>query len=90
LGNTPPACASGTCDFYNLTVTIPPGDTNLYAATVTVGWTNSASLTTQGATASDFDLYVYSPDETGSKVGQGAGSTNPEVATFTATSGTAR
>jgi hypothetical protein len=88
LGNTPPACASGTCDFYNLTISIPPGDTNLYAATVTIGWTNSGSLTTQGATVSDFDLYVYQPDETGTKVGQGGGSTNPEIATFTATSGT--
>jgi len=81
-------CAPGTCDFYNLTITIPPGDTHIYAATVTIGWTNSSSLTTQGATASDFDLYVYQPDETGTKVGQGGGSTNPEIATFTATSGT--
>jgi hypothetical protein len=88
LGNTPPACASGTCDFYNLTVSIPAGDSNLYAATVNVGWTNSGSLTTQGGTASDFDLYVYKPDETGAKVGQGGGSTNPETATFTVTSGT--
>src|SRR6185436_13130897 len=88
LGNTPPVCGPGTCDVYNLTITIPAGDPNLYAATVTVGWVNSSSLTTQGATISDFDLYIYKPDVTGTKVGQGAGSTNPEVATFTASAGT--
>jgi len=25
-GNTPPACASGTCDQFALTVSLPPGD----------------------------------------------------------------
>jgi hypothetical protein len=88
LGNTPPACASGTCDFYNLTVSIPQHDPNFYQVTVNIGWTNSNSLTTQGATTSDYDLYIYKPDETGTKVGKGGGSTNPEIATFTATSGT--
>ena len=88
LGNTPPACATGTCDFYNLTVSIPANDPNTYQVTVNVGWTNSGSLTTQGGTTSDFDLYVYKPDETGAKVGQGGGSSNPEIATFTVTSGT--
>ncbi|MGI8656674.1 MAG: Calx-beta domain-containing protein, partial [Pyrinomonadaceae bacterium] len=81
-GDTPPVCSAATpCDKFALKVDIPAGDTNKYSVTVTIGWTNSGT-TTQGSTASDFDLYVYQPDETGTQVSRSASTANPEIATF--------
>ncbi|MDP9024153.1 MAG: hypothetical protein M3N13_02105, partial [Candidatus Eremiobacteraeota bacterium] len=81
-GDTPPICTSATpCDQYALTVAIPAGDTKTYRVTVSVGWTNTAK-------ASDYDLFVYQPDATGTQTGRSASSNNPEVVTFVAPAGT--
>ena len=87
LGKNPPACADATCGVYTLTVAIPSTDFNSYKATLTVGWTNSGTTTT-GADSSDFDVYVYSPDATGTQTALAASSANPEVATFNVSNGT--
>ena len=86
LGENPPVCVDAVCGVFTLNVAIPATDFNSYKATVTVTWSNSGT-TTQGGSASDFDLYVYAPDFTGTKVGQGAGNTNPETAVWNASSG---
>lgn len=82
LGNTPPVCAADvTCGQFALTVSLPSTDFNSYKARVTVGWTNSGT-TTQGSPSSDYDVYIYSPDLTGSQSSKAASADNPEVATF--------
>jgi hypothetical protein len=87
LGETPPVCVDATCGVFTLNVSIPAADFNSYKATLTVNW-GSGGTTTQGGAASDFDIYVYAPDFTGTKVGQGAGNTNPETAVWDASTGT--
>jgi hypothetical protein len=89
VGANPPVCSPLTpCDQVALTVSIPKSDPNIYTLTVSAGWVNSdKTQSTQGANVSDFDLYVYQPDETGTKAGQGDGSTNPESTTFEVSSG---
>lgn len=86
LGETPPPCTSLTCGQFALSVSIPAADFNSYKARVTVGWTNSGT-TTQQSSNSDFDVYVYTPDLTGSKSVQAASSSNPEVGVFDVQSG---
>jgi PKD repeat protein len=66
---------------FALQVSIPANDPNLYKVRVEIGWTNSGTTTQQSQT-SDYDLYIYQPDVAGSKVGQGPGSSNPEIASF--------
>src|SRR4051812_5077136 len=89
VGANPPVCTPATpCDQVALTVSIPNNDPHTYTLTVSAGWTNSkVTTTTQGNDQSDFDLYVFQPDVTGTRVGQGDGSTNPESTTFEVTSG---
>jgi hypothetical protein len=70
-----------TCGQFALTVSIPSTDFNTYRATVNVSWSNSGT-TTQGGSASDYDVYIYSPDVTGTKISQGPGNTNPEITSF--------
>ncbi|HUR83032.1 MAG TPA: sialidase family protein [Thermoanaerobaculia bacterium] len=86
-GENPPVCTDQVCGVFKLNVNIPATDFNSYKASVNIAWTSSGT-TTQGGTASDFDLYVYAPDLTGTKVGQGAGNTNPESTSFDASTGT--
>jgi hypothetical protein len=87
-GDTPPACAQDIpCSEFVLTIAIPPSDSRSYKASLSVGWTSSGT-TTQGSSTSDYDVYVYQPDLTGTKIAQGPGSSNPEVASFPATNGT--
>jgi hypothetical protein len=73
IGETPPVCASDAapCDDFAATVSIPATDPQGYVLTVRVSWANLGS---------DFDLYVL--DASGNVVGQGGGSSNPEVASF--------
>src|SRR5437763_1621362 len=85
-GLNPPVCTDATCGQFALTVSIPAADFNTYKAKVTVGWTNSGT-TTQGSESSDYDVFIYSPDETGSEVGSAATSNNPEQTSFDAASG---
>jgi hypothetical protein len=85
-GLNPPVCTDATCAQFALTVSIPATDFNTYKAKVTVGWTNSGT-TTQGSVTSDYDVFIYSPDETGSEVGSAASSNNPEQTSFDAASG---
>jgi len=87
LGSTPPVCADQTCGQFAMTIAIPPSDSRAYKANLSVAWSNSGT-TTQGGTTSDFDVYVYSPDVTGTKVAQGGGATNPEQASFGVPNGT--
>ena len=88
LGNTPPACAQDTpCSEFALTISIPSSDANSYKARLSVTWTNSGT-TTQGSSTTDYDVYVYLPNLTGTKVAQGGGSTNPELAVFPVANGT--
>jgi hypothetical protein len=90
LGDTPPACAQDIpCSEFVLTISIPASDSHAYKARLSVGWSNSGT-TTQGSTNSDYDVYVYSPDLTGTKVTQGPGNTNPELASFAVANGTYR
>ena len=84
-GDNPPVCTDDICGQFALTISIPASDTHAYKVSVSVGWTNNGT-TTQGSTTSDYDLYVYKPDFTGSVVGQGA-NTNPEQTSFGVTSG---
>jgi hypothetical protein len=88
LGETPPACTDGTCGQFALKVSIPATDLNTYKARLNVSWTNSGTTTT-GATTSDYDVYVYSPDLTGSQVTRAASAANPETTTFNVANGTA-
>lgn len=87
LGSTPPVCTDATCGQFALTVSIPSTDFNTYKAQLSVGWTNSGT-TTQGSGTSDFDVYIYSPDVSGSKSGSAASSNNPETTAFDVTNGT--
>jgi hypothetical protein len=87
LGSTPPVCVDATCGQFALTVTVPAADFNTYKAQVTVGWTNSGT-TTQGSDTSDFDVYIYSPDLTGTQIATAASSSNPESTVFDAAPGT--
>lgn len=88
LGNTPPVCTDQTCGVFALTIDIPSSDTNVYDVKVSVGWVNSGT-TAQGNTASDFDVYIYQPDATGTKITQSTNdsSVNPEVAGWRAAPG---
>lgn len=82
LGKTPPACGSDAlCGQFALTISIPATDFNSYKVRVTVSWTNSGT-TTQGSPTSDYDVYVYQPDNTGTQVTRATTSSNPEVAVF--------
>src|SRR6476469_2614393 len=86
IGEHPPVCTDSTCGQFALTVSIPATDFNTYKAEVTVGWTNSGT-TTQGSATSDYDVFIYSPDETGSQIGSAASTNNPEQTSFDAASG---
>jgi hypothetical protein len=88
LGNTPPVCTDQICGVFALKIDIPTGDTNIYDIKVSVGWVNSGT-TAQGNTASDFDVYIYQPDATGTKITQSTNdsSVNPEVAGWRAVPG---
>jgi len=86
LGSTPPVCVDATCGVFALSVSIPASDFNTYKAKLTVSWANSGT-TTLGSDTSDFDVYVYSPDETGTQVGSAASSSNPESTAFDVGSG---
>jgi hypothetical protein len=87
LGNTPPACTDSTCGQFALTVSIPSTDFNTYKAHLSVGWTNSGT-TTQLSSTSDYDVYVYLPDFTGTQVTRAASSDNPEATSFDVSNGT--
>ncbi|MDT5062833.1 MAG: hypothetical protein QOH63_3292 [Acidobacteriota bacterium] len=84
VGATPPACAPGTCDDFALHIDIPAGTTS-YSAVVTIDWTDNGT-TTQGNPNSDFDVYIYKSDGV-TLVGQGPGTTKPEIAVFQALPG---
>lgn len=86
-GDTPPACVDATCGQFRLTVAIPSTDFNSYKVTLNVGWTNDGATTTGGET-SDYDVYVYSPDFSGTQTTRAASSANPEVAVFNVSNGT--
>jgi hypothetical protein len=86
IGENPPACSPATpCDVFDLKVDIPAGNTTNYTVMITVDWVDNGT-TTQGNSASDYDLYVMRPDGI-TKVAQGEGTTKPEVATFQALPG---
>src|SRR5688572_3298841 len=87
LGENPPVCTPDICSEFALTISIPATDTSSYRARVVVSWTSSGT-TTQGSSTSDYDLYVYLPNVTGTKVGQGPGTVNPEEASFPVANGT--
>lgn len=88
LGTTPPACAADTtCGQFALTVAIPPSDFNTYKARITVEWTNSGT-TTLGSASTDYDVYVYSPNLTGTQVTRAASADNPEATSWKAGNGT--
>ena len=88
LGNTPPVCAADTsCSDFVLNVSLPTTDFNSFRARLTVNWTNGGT-TTQGSPNSDFDVYVYSPDLSGTQVAKAASANNPEIASFDVTTGT--
>jgi hypothetical protein len=84
VGATPPACAPGTCDDFALHIDIPAGTTS-YSAVITIDWTDNGT-TTQGNPNSDFDVYIYKSDGV-TLVGQGPGTTKPEIAVFQALPG---
>jgi hypothetical protein len=87
--DNPPACPPMTdtaCSEFVLTVDIPDDDFNSYKARVSVGWVSNGTTTQQNAN-SDFDLWVYQPDLTGTASGVSASGSNPEVVTFDALDG---
>src|SRR3990172_5969474 len=87
LGDTPPACAAdATCSEFALTIDIPVTDFNSYNVRLHVAWTNQGR-TTLGFANSDYDVYVYSPNITGTQTGRAASSGNPEETTFGVTNG---
>lgn len=86
VGETHPACTSLNCGVFTLSVTLPAGDFNSYRAKLNVGWTNSGT-TTLGGTESDYDVFIYSPDITGSQIATAATVANPEMTSFPVTSG---
>jgi hypothetical protein len=67
-----------------LHIDIPAGTTS-YSAVVTIDWTDNGT-TTQGNPNSDFDVYIYKSDGV-TLVGQGPGTTKPEIAVFQALPG---
>lgn len=85
-GEAHPVCTNANCGVFPLTVQIPDNDFTTYRAHLTVGWTNSGSTTT-GGTESDFDVYVYSPDFTGTVRATAATVDDPEQTTFDVTAG---
>jgi Calx-beta domain len=86
VGENPPVCSPATpCDEFALHVDIPAGNTTNYSVVITIDWTDSGTTTT-GNTASDYDVYIYQPDGI-TKVGQGPGTSKPEVAIFQALPG---
>lgn len=85
-GDTPPVCTDTTCGQFALTINVPASDPTVYDVNVQVSWTNSGT-TTQGSNTSDYDLYIYQPDVTGSATAKSASSSNPESATFQAVNG---
>jgi hypothetical protein len=88
VGATPPVCAANTCGVFALTINIPTGDTNTYNAKVSVSWTDTGSTTTQGGTASDFDVFVYQPSApTGTSVADQGPNANPQELQFKAATG---
>ena len=86
-GDNPPACIDSTCGVFTMNVSIPATDFNSYRASVSVSWTNSGT-TTLGGSTSDWDVYVYAPDLTGTQVGKAASSANPEGTSFPVSTGT--
>jgi hypothetical protein len=88
LGNTPPACTDAVCGVYALKIAIPAGDTAQYRARVSVRWTETGTATTQGGTASDFDVFVYQPSSpTGTSVASQGPNSNPQEIEFKAIAG---
>lgn len=85
-GDNPPACVDATCGVFALTVDIPPTDFNSYKAKLHVEWTNSGT-TTLRSTKSDYDVYVYSPNLTGTQTAKAASADNPEETSFDVASG---
>lgn len=85
-GDNPPACADAVCGQFAMTVSIPATDFNSYQARLVVSWTNQGT-TTQGSPTSDFDVYVYAPDLTGTQTAKAASNGNPEVALFSVSNG---
>lgn len=86
-GEIPPVCvADSTCSDFPLTVSIPTDDFNQYRLNVKVQWTNSGT-TTMGATNSNFDVFVFSPDITGDQVGAVVSADNPEETSMIVGSG---
>ena len=87
-GDDPPACGGdANCSEFALTVDIPETDFNTYLVKVSVGWTNSGTTTT-GKAVSDYDVYIYSPDNiTGARASSAAKKNNPEETTFEVTNG---
>ncbi|HET7711177.1 MAG TPA: sialidase family protein, partial [Thermoanaerobaculia bacterium] len=83
LTESHPVCepTNNACSSFKLTVAIPPGDFNQYKARVQVSWVNQGE-TTLLSPNSDFDLWVYKPDISGTQMGESATSGNPEVVTF--------
>src|SRR2546430_15924484 len=69
------------CGVFTLTVAVPATDFNSYRAKGTVGWTNNGTTTT-GNDSSDYDVYIYAPDATGSQTAKAGSSANPDVAQF--------
>lgn len=86
IGENPPVCTEDTCSIFAMTISIPSSDPNAYRARLSVSWTNSGT-TTQGSGTTDYDVYVYLPDVTGTKVAQGPGTVNPEEASFPVANG---
>ena len=88
-GDNPPGCVPKTdtvCSEFEITVAIPTDDFNSYKARVSVAWTSSGT-TTQQNTVSDFDMWAYQSDITGTAVGNSATSSNPEVVSFDVVNG---
>lgn len=89
VGENPPVCTDQTpCGQFALTVNIPAGDTTAYDLTVSVKWTDSGTPTTQGATNSDYDIFVYKGTApTGTSMGAQGPNANPQEFRFKAASG---
>ncbi len=85
--DTPPPCGVETiCSQFALTIAIPATDFNSYRVSVKVSWTDNGT-TPLGNESSDYDLYIYRPDITGSESARAATSSNPEITSFAATNG---
>ncbi|HEX8708348.1 MAG TPA: FG-GAP-like repeat-containing protein [Pyrinomonadaceae bacterium] len=88
VGENPPVCSPATpCDEFALHVDLPANNTTSYSVVVTIDWTDDPQTpTTQGAPNSDYDVYIYKSDGI-TEVGQGPGTTKPEIAIFQALPG---